>query len=73
MSENYYLKNLNMNNINNISSSNYTSICNKPYSNLIFMDVHNNQILEIFLPEMPKLDSLVAGYNKLSNISNLKK
>lgn len=41
------------------------------YKNLIFLDIHNNQLQNISLPLLPRLDSLILGYNKISLIKNV--
>lgn len=41
------------------------------YNNLVFLDLHNNQITDISIPFCPKLDSLILGYNKIVNIHNI--
>lgn len=45
---------------------------NTPYTNLIFLDAHNNSLYDLDFPLLPKLDSLVVGYNRITSISNIK-
>ena len=50
----------------------YIDFNNATYNNLMFLDLHSNQLNSTFIaPKAIKLDSLILGYNKIDEVINL--